>query len=213
MTSSPRVTGRRRRQSISEIRRRELAEATLLTMQEFGVKGTTVQRVSERAGLSHGLVHHYFKSKADMMEAAVRLTNRLITDEVLRLRKSAKTPHERINAVIHGNFAPSVCSRETVQAWASCSGEAAFNERFARTIRMVEWRLKSNLLYDLRKIMPVERAKQAATGLVLIIDGIWLKCARSDSEEIDHEKVMEPVWQYLEMFDEYRATRPGRETA
>lgn len=208
MKSTSRVSGRRRRQSISEIRRRELAEATLLTMQEFGVKGTTVQRVSERAGLSHGLVHHYFKSKADMMEAAVRLTNRLITDEVLRLRKAAKTPHERINAVIEGNFAPSVFSRETVQAWASCSGEAAFNERFARTIRMVERRLTSNLLYDLKRIMPADNATRAATGLVLMIDGIWLRWARAASEDIDREEAMAPIWNYLGMFPEYRDNAP-----
>lgn len=213
MKSTPRSPGRRRRQSISEIRRRELAEATLLTMQEFGVKGTTVQRVSERAGLSHGLVHHYFKSKADMMEAAVRLTNRLITDEVLRLRKAARTPYERINAVIHGNFAPSVFSRETVQAWASCSGEAAFNERFARTIRMVERRLTSNLLYDLKKIMPADKANRAALGLVMMIDGVWMKCARSEDDVIDYEMATAPIWYYLEMFEEYRNSAPVSEAA
>ena len=77
------------RKRISDIRRQELAEATLLTLQEHGFQGTTVQRVSERAGMSHGLVHHYFKTKADMLEAAVRLTNARITVEVIRLLRQA----------------------------------------------------------------------------------------------------------------------------
>ena len=205
MSSTSPVQRRRRRQSISEIRRRELAQATLQTMQEFGVKGTTVQRVAERAGLSHGLVHHYFKSKSDMLEAAVRLTNRLITEEVVRLRRESTTPRERIDAVINGNCPPSLLNRETAQAWASCSGEAAFNQQFARIMRMIEKRLLSNLLVELKTLMPADKARRAAIGLVLMIDGIWLKCARAE-EQIDREEAMAPLWQYLDMYDEYRAS-------
>jgi len=206
MTSTLRAPDRtRRRHSIAEIRRRELAEATLLTMQEYGVKGTTVQRVSERAGLSHGLVHHYFKRKSDMLEAAVRLTNRLITDEVIKLRSRCSTPRERVDAVIEGNFAPAVFNRETAQAWASCSGEAAFNEQFARIMRMIEKRLISNLLFELRQLMPAAKARATATGLCLMIDGIWLKCARAQ-HPFSRDEAMAPVWQYLDMVDEYRAS-------
>ena len=185
------------RKRISDIRRQELAEATLLTLQEHGFQGTTVQRVSERAGMSHGLVHHYFKTKADMLEAAVRLTNARITVEVIRLLRQAKSPRERIAAVIEGNFAPSVYSREVAQAWASCSGEAAFNERFARIIRMIQKRLVSNLLFDLRKLLPERDAVLVANGIAMMIDGGWLKCALATAQ-LDREEAMEPIWHYLE---------------
>jgi len=185
------------RKRISDIRRQELAEATFLTLQEHGVKGTTVQRVSERAGMSHGLVHHYFKTKADMLEAAVRLTNARITVEVIRLLREAKSPRERIAAVVEGNFAPSVYTREIAQAWASCAGEAAFNERFARIIRMIQRRLVSNLLYDLRKLLPEKDAVLMATGIAMMIDGGWLKCALATTH-LDREEAMAPIWHYLE---------------
>src|SRR5690606_41644065 len=111
------------RKRISDIRRQELAEATLLTLQEYGFSGTTVQRVSERAGMSHGLVHHYFKTKAAMIETAVRLTNARLTAEVIRLLSQARTPRERLAAVVEGNIAESAFNRQITQAWASCTAQ------------------------------------------------------------------------------------------
>jgi TetR/AcrR family transcriptional repressor of bet genes len=185
-----------KKKRISDIRRQELAEATLLTLQEHGFKGTTVQRVSERAGMSHGLVHHYFQTKTDMLEAAVRLTNARITVEVIRLLRQASSPRERIAAVIEGNFASSVYSREITQAWASCCGEAAFNERFARILRMIQRRLLSNLLWDLKRLLPAKEAVLVANGVAMMIDGGWLKCALA-TEPLSREEAMEPIWHYL----------------
>lgn len=194
--TTPAEPGRLMRKRISDIRRQELAEATLLTLQEHGFKGTTVQRVSERAGMSHGLVHHYFKTKTDMLEAAVRLTNARITVEVIRLLREAHSPYERIVAVIEGNFASSVYSREITQAWASCCGEAAFNERFARILRMIQRRLLSNLLWDLKKLLPARDAALVANGVAMMIDGGWLRCALA-TEPLSREEAMKPIWEYL----------------
>lgn len=184
------------RKKISDIRRRELAEAAFVTLQEFGFKGTTIQRVSERAGMSHGLVHHYFRSKDDLLEAAVRLTNERITKEVLRLLRSAQTPHERLSAVIEGNFAPSVFSREVAQGWAASCGEAAFDQRFGRILRMIGRRLNSNLLYDLKKLVDPERAEVIAAGIGMMIDGAWLKCAFSN-EKFSRDNAMAPIYHWL----------------
>lgn len=208
------LLGRSMRKRISDIRRRELAEATLLTLQEHGFKGTTVQRVSERAGMSHGLVHHYFKTKADMLEAAVLLTNARITIEVIGLLRAAASPRERIAAVIEGNFASSIYSREVTQAWASCCGEAAFNERFARILRMIQRRLLSNLLWDLKKLLPVKEAVLVANGIAMMIDGGWLKCALA-TEPLSREEAMRPIWEYLRVhLPEEQASKPrGRRRA
>lgn len=184
------------RKKISDIRRRELAEAAFVTLQEFGFKGTTIQRVSERAGMSHGLVHHYFRSKDDLLEAAVRLTNERITKEVLRLLRLAQTPSERLTAVIEGNFAPSVFSREVAQGWAASCGEAAFDQRFGRILRMIGRRLNSNLLYDLKKLVEPKRAEVIAAGIGMMIDGAWLKCAFSN-EQFSRGEAMAPIYHWL----------------
>lgn len=184
------------RKKISEIRRRELAEAAFVTLQEYGFKGTTIQRVSERAGMSHGLVHHYFRSKDDLLEAAIRLTNERITMEVLRLLQNASTPYERLLAIIEGNFSAAVFTREIAQGWAASCGEAAFEERFGRVLRMIGRRLRSNLLFDLKKLIDRERAEVVAAGIVMMIDGAWFNCALS-TRLVTREEVMAPIYCWL----------------
>ncbi len=197
LTSGNRAT-RKKRSSIADIRRRELAEATLRMIEKHGVKGATVQRVSEEAGISHGLVHYHYKTKADLLEAAVKLTNQLITDEVLLGLRQARTPHERVLSVLKANFSPAVFSKETAQAWASCAGEAAFNPRFARVMTIIERRLVSNLAHDLCKILPPLKGRQLARNLTIMSEGIWLQAARWDGP-LDRETVTKPVWEMLEL--------------
>jgi len=49
--------------SIEKIRRRDLVKAAYQTFLEYGLSGTTVARIGARAGMSHGIVNYYFKSK------------------------------------------------------------------------------------------------------------------------------------------------------
>mgnify|MGYP000391424040 CR=1 FL=1 len=176
---------RARRSSISELRRRELAEAALRTVQKFGLKGTTVHRVSEEAGISHGLLHYHYKTKSDLLEATVKLNNYNITRQVLHAMKQCETPGARLKAVLWGNLCPEVLTVETAHAWASYAGEAAFNANLGRIVRMIERRLISNLAYDLRKIVSKDDALRIARFLTLQLDGIWHHVARS-SENPDN---------------------------
>src|SRR5262245_56183015 len=81
-----RAGGMRRvaRTSIEEIRRRELTEAAYEILQEAGIAGTTLAKVAECAGMSKGIVLHYFRDKDDLLEAVMRLANALLRDEVVR---------------------------------------------------------------------------------------------------------------------------------
>ena len=70
--------------SIETIRRQELSEAAFEVMTRHGLSGTTVARVAQCAGMSQGMVHHYFTSKADLLEAAMweitRKYRRIVVD-------------------------------------------------------------------------------------------------------------------------------------
>jgi len=51
---------------------RVLIEAAIACFAEFGPNDVSVRAIAERAGVNHGLVHHYFGSKAGLVEAVVR---------------------------------------------------------------------------------------------------------------------------------------------
>ena len=55
------------RLSIEQLRRQELARAAYEILQEEGIAGTTLAKVAERAGMSKGIVLHYFKGKDELL--------------------------------------------------------------------------------------------------------------------------------------------------
>jgi AcrR family transcriptional regulator len=51
--------------------REKLLETALTLFAERGFEGTTIKELSERAGVSMGLMYHYFKNKESLLEAIV----------------------------------------------------------------------------------------------------------------------------------------------
>ncbi len=169
---------------ISDIRRRELIAATIATIYEQGFADATVARIARRAGLSTGIVHHYFRDKDHLLEATMRSLASGLGMEIAARLASAERPRERLEAVIDGNFSATQFTREAVTAWTCFWSQVPFSERLSRIQRVIYSRLRSNLLHALRQMMPAQQAEDTAFGLITIIDGLWLRAAL-DGEGLD----------------------------
>jgi TetR/AcrR family transcriptional repressor of bet genes len=163
------------RLSIEQLRRRELAEAAYVILQEEGIAGTTLAKVAERAGMSKGIVLHYFRGKDELLEVVMRHANSLLRDEVIRQMGGADGPRARIDAIIAGNFSPKFFKPEICNAWLSLCAEVPRNANFARIQRAIHARMRSNLLSGLRHLLPPERVEAAVIGITAMIDGLWLR--------------------------------------
>ena len=53
-------------------RRVELAEAALQTLSELGYARTSLREIAQNSVFSHGVLHYYFKDKADLITCCVR---------------------------------------------------------------------------------------------------------------------------------------------
>jgi transcriptional repressor BetI len=162
---------------MGEIRRRELIAATIATIHDEGFHDATVARIARRAGLSTGIVHHYFRDKDDLLEATMRALGASLGEEITARLAAASTPRERIYAVIDGNFSATQFTRQGVIAWLAFWAVVPFSERLARIQRVIYGRLRSNLMHAMRLIAPAERAGSVVVGLITHIDGLWLRAA------------------------------------
>ena len=185
------------RASIEKIRRAELAEAALGTLAEYGFSGTTVSRVAERAGMSQGLVHHYFKSKSDLLEVAMRQLNANSREEVLDRVRTAVTAKDKLYAVAEALFPPDLFERGFAQAWLSFCGEAAFTPAYARIQRVMFRRMQSNVGWYLRSLLPPKEVEQAARTICMHSHGIWLRCAL-DAEPITRDEAVQQMHHLLD---------------
>jgi len=159
------------------IRRRQLIEATIAALHEDGMADATVSRISARAGVSAGIVHHYFENKDDLLEAALRALAEDLRRAVVRRLKRASEPRDRLRVVIDGWLAPEQLTPAAVAAWLAFFGQVRAAPRFARIQRVINRRLHSNLKHALRRLVTAADAERIAIGLGTLLDGLWFRAA------------------------------------
>lgn len=165
--------------SISDIRRQELRAAAFRVLQREGAAGTTLEKVAAEAGASKGIVLHYFRSKDELFEQAMREANLALRDRVVARLRLAASPRDRLGAIISGNFEEGFYCVPVARAWLSLCAEVPRNAALARIQRVIHARMHSNLSAALSEIVPADAARSIALALSALIDGLWLRLAIS----------------------------------
>ena len=161
--------------SISSIRRTELSQAAFEAVIRYGLRGTTLEKVGEIAGVSKGVVLHHFKDKSALLEAVFRRSNSVLNMSLLRLYRHAESPYERFWAIAYANFSETIYNREVCQAWVSLLAEVPHNAMCQRVQAANNARIKSNLPHELRHFLEGDRVPEVANLLGTLIDGIWVR--------------------------------------
>jgi len=158
------------------VRRSALVEATI---HEIGARGTldvTVSQIARRAGMSPALAHHYFGSKEQIFAAAMRHILSLYAAEVRGAYTMARTPRQRIEAVIRASFSTAQFRPEMVSAWLNFYVQAQKSDGARRLLNVYQRRMRSNLRHALRQIAGVD-APTLTRGLAAMIDGLYIRQA------------------------------------
>lgn len=178
------------------IRRSALVEATI---HEIGLRGTldvTVSQIARRAGMSSALAHHYFGSKEQIFVAAMRHILTLYGAEVRGALVMAKTPRDRVEAIIRASFAPAQFRSEMVSAWLNFYVQAQKSEDARRLLHIYQRRLRSNLHHAIRQIAP-DNASRLTRGLAAMIDGLYIRQALR-VEPLEPERAIDVLLHYLD---------------
>jgi betaine-aldehyde dehydrogenase len=172
---------------IEEMRRRELVEVTIDSLAEVGFVGTTLAQIAARAGVSPGLVAHYFDDKDGLLDAAFRSLARRVGSQVRARLRLVATPRGRIQAVIDANLAPEEFDQRTGGAWLAFWGQVLHVERLKRIQSVYQRRTLSTLRNSLLKLVAPDEAHSLAAMIAAMIDGVWLRAALSGWREADSE--------------------------
>ena len=179
------------------IRRKQLINATIQCIYRQGLLGTTVKKVSDEAGVSTGIINHYFGSKDDMLAATMREILRRHKEIGIHKLNACDTPAERIKALIEINFSAEQTDPATVCTWLAFWAQAMHVPALSRLQRVNSRRLYSNLLFSLKEMLPQDQAVLAAEGLAALIDGLWLRGAFKQ-DGINAEKAQQVVWSFYQ---------------
>jgi TetR/AcrR family transcriptional repressor of bet genes len=144
-----------------------------------GIERTTLQDIADAAGVSKALAVYYFKTKENILLAAIRWVLARVTERMTGVVDSVEAPEAKVKAMIDAIFVDPRRNRDFYLAYTALIGEAARNERFNEL--NVTFRSIMNAAYaDLIRagdgtVFTVDSVEEAAMGVRALIDGFFLQ--------------------------------------
>ncbi len=175
------MTGERRkfRREGEETRRDALIAAALALVAEGGPQAATVRAIADRAGVTPGLIRHYFQSKEELTRAAYStLMNRMTDANMSVLDTAPKAAEARLAAFVAASLRAPVVDAEALGLW------AAFIYRIRTDPHMRAAHEAGYLGYRDRLQALIAALPRPADGATLraqaiacnaVIDGLWLE--------------------------------------
>jgi TetR/AcrR family transcriptional repressor of bet genes len=162
-----------------ETRRRLLIEAAERCLAAHGIQGFTIDRICREAGVSRGLISHYFAGKDALLVAVYRSSLYGAITDRMAVAGSAATPTARLAAMIDVAFLPETFRRANLLVWLALWGAVATNPKLQKVHRSLYRDYRARLAEEIAAVAAERRmtldAAALARNAIALIDGLWLE--------------------------------------
>ena len=169
-----------RRTETKAVRRLQLIEATIDSIAQRGIGGTTMSTVTEGAGLSLGLANFHFKTKQNLLEATLlHLANEHHDQWKKAHCAEGISAADKLEAIVASHFHPRICTQRKLSVWFAFYGEAGRRDVYRSLIEHIDDERFDTTIALIREIKEDggyggPGARQVALGLESLYDGMWL---------------------------------------
>lgn len=178
------TTGERRpyKREGEEVRRDAMIAAALELIAEGGIAAATVRAIAEKAGVTSGLIRHYFKAKEDLTRAAYQtVMERMTQSSALVLDTAPEGAPARLAAFVAASLRPPVVDPTAMGLWAGFIHHVQ-RDPMLREVHRTTYLGYRDVLQGLIAALPrsVDAATLRAQAIACngVIDGLWLEgCA------------------------------------
>ncbi|HEY0596386.1 TetR/AcrR family transcriptional regulator [Sphingopyxis sp.] len=159
----------------ADARRADLIDATAACLAEHGLAGTNVRAICAKAGVSPGLLRHYFGGIDDLVAATYEATSdRMDAIFAAAVDGAGTDPRARLSAYLTASFRPPVTDPELLGAWTAFWALARSDARMA-DIHAASYAGYRARLGELLVACGATDAERLAIMLTAMVDGLWLE--------------------------------------
>ncbi len=176
------------------IRREQICRAAASVISREGFAGTTMRMVAEEAGVSTGMLNHYFANRQDLLTQALVFVSERAQARMREAIAGVPPGRERLAALLDSALAEGQEVSETWRVWINAYGEAV---RLPELRHTIEARLNS--WYDLidealEGLVPTETNGSIpwAWRFDAILNGLTLQALTSEAE-LDGPRIRDEV--------------------
>ncbi len=167
------------RRESEENRRSALIAATQELVAEGGPEAATVRAIAERAGVTPGLIRHYFQSKDELNRAAYRaLMDGMTAKGSDAIEGVGAQPAERLAAFIAASLRPPVLDAGSVVLWAGYMHKVRSDPELL-AVHEAGYLAYRDTLQRLIEALPRDtepgQTRREAIACNALIDGLWVE--------------------------------------
>lgn len=167
----------------ADFRRQAMIEATAACLAQKGVSGASVRAICAQAGVSPGLLRHYFPGIDALIAETYRATSARLSAAVnAAVAAAGDDERARLNAYVTANFRPPVADPALFATWIAFWSLMKVDPQIAAIHRESYGAFRKDLEGLLTDCgMPPDKAGLAAIALTALIDGLWLELSIDSS--------------------------------
>ena len=167
------------RRESEENRRSALIAATQALVAEGGPGAATVRAIAERAGVTPGLIRHYFQTKDELTRSAYRaLMDGMTNKGADAIEGVGARPEERLAAFIAATLSPPVMDAGAVVLWAGYMHKVRSDPELlaVHEAAYVAYRdVLETLIAALARDPKPGQLRSEAIACNALIDGLWVE--------------------------------------
>jgi AcrR family transcriptional regulator len=123
------------------IRREQICRAAAAVIAREGFAGSTMRMVADEAGVSTGMLNHYFANRQDLLTQALLYVSERAQARMRKAIEGVPAGRERLSALLDSALAEDQEVTETWRVWINAYGEAVRLPELRHTIeaRLHSW--------------------------------------------------------------------------
>lgn len=166
-----------------DARRQSLIEATARCLAIKGAAGVSVRAICAEAGVSSGLLRHYFATVSEAIAETCRWLGEQIADALDEAVTAAgPEPRARLLAYLTASFRPPIASPDLLASYVAFWSLSRSNPAIAKVRAEVYGDFRTGLEVLIDELRPdLAGARLPAVALTALIDGLWLELSLGDA--------------------------------
>jgi TetR/AcrR family transcriptional repressor of bet genes len=123
------------------IRREQICRAAATVIAREGFAGTTLRKVADEAGVSTGMLNHYFSNRQDLLTQTLVFVSERTQGKAMAAMEDLPPGWDRLKALLYSSLPTDVLMNEGWRVWINAYGEAVHLPGLRHTIeaRLQAW--------------------------------------------------------------------------
>lgn len=175
---APMALGRR---AEPDARRLSLIEATMRVLARAGAGGASVRAIAQEAGVSAGLVSHYFAGVDALIAETYAHVDAMVAQALDdAVAAAGPTPRARLDAFVTASFAAPIAEPALLSTWIAFWSLVTSQPQIARQHdeQYASYRSRLETLLAAAGVSPPD-LRHAAIAVTALVDGLWLELCLS----------------------------------